>query len=456
MKYYLILFISIFFTFPTLAQDEESDASDMVEELDEKGVTPEQEIALYRYKIGDGLRFTTKGGNKLIVSGMVQTSAENRHYEDVDKQYNRFRVRRARVRFDGEAFHKKLRFRLGLDLVKGSETDDESGSMLMDAWIGYRPWGNNKFILSFGQRATPTDNLELQMSSQTLQFVERSKITSAFSTIRELGVFVENSFRVGSSGFLRPSLAITDGAGPITDGKRYGGLKYGARINYLPFGAFRSMGGSREGDVAYELSPKLSIGVAYSYTDGTSDRRGGRSNGDILYMNDKDRIELPDYGKLIADLHFKYRGFSILGEFAKTWGYVPSSITKRVRNDGTTTSTFEVDGEQNIEAYIKNRMMLGWGYNIQTGYMSRSLWSIDMRYTRLAPDKYSYMNNNLYFNRHHFYDFSISKYLTRNYAAKVQLTIGLARSNGENRTPDNAHTYDGNEWIGNLMFQFKF
>lgn len=34
------------------------------------------------------------------------------------------------------------------------------------------------------------------------------------------------------------------------------------------------MGGSREGDMAYELTPKLSVGVAYSYADGTSDRRG--------------------------------------------------------------------------------------------------------------------------------------------------------------------------------------
>lgn len=100
--------------------------------------------------------------------------------------------------------------------------------------------------------------------------------------------------------------------------------------------------------------------------------------------------------------------------------------------------------------------MLGQGFNIQAGYMLRSLWTFDLRYTYLKPDKYSYMNNNLYFNRHNFYDLSVSKYLTRNYAAKIQLTVGLARSNGENRTPDSAHTYNGNEWIGNLLFQFKF
>lgn len=70
----------------------------------------------------------------------------------------------------------------------------------MDAYAAYRPWGS-KLVISFGQRSTPTDNYELQMSSHTLQFGERSKITSAFSTIRELGVFAESSFRLGSKDF---------------------------------------------------------------------------------------------------------------------------------------------------------------------------------------------------------------------------------------------------------------
>lgn len=456
MKKYLLFLTGLLLLTPVVAQtDEGNDDSESVEAIDEGVADLETKVVFHRYKMGDGMRFSTQGGNRFVISGMVQTSMESRRFEEVDETYNRFRIRRARVRFDGSVFHDKLRFRLGLDMVKGSETDDASGSLLNDAWVAYRPWGN-KLVLSFGQRSTPTDNCELQMSSHTLQFGERSKVTSAFSTIREVGVFAESSFRVGSEALLRPAIAITDGSGPVSEGRRYGGLKYGARLNYLPMGAFRSMGGSREGDMAYELTPKLSVGLAYSYTDGTSDRRGGRSNGDILYMNDRNEIELPDYAKLAADVVFKYRGFSVLGEYVKTWGYVPSSITQRVRNDGTTAKTFEVNGEQNVEAYIKDRMMLGEGFNIQAGYMLRSFWSFDLRYTRLNPDEYSYLNNNLYFNRHNFYDFSVSKYLTRNYAAKIQLTIGLARSNGENRTPDSAYTYDGNEWLGNLLFQFKF
>ena len=100
---------------------------EIVEASDESLSDIDNKAVLHRYKMGDGLRFTTQGGNKLTVSGMVQTSVESRRFEDVDQMYNRFRVRRARVRFDGSVYHDKLRFRLGLDLVKGSETDDDPG-----------------------------------------------------------------------------------------------------------------------------------------------------------------------------------------------------------------------------------------------------------------------------------------------------------------------------------------
>ncbi|MBQ8711205.1 MAG: porin [Prevotella sp.] len=442
---------------PLHAQEDAEDGSfgDETEEVvgdDIKGT-----VFLSRYKMGNGLQIVDGNDSRLTLSGLVQTTVTTRHYEDIDQQYNRFRIRRARLRLDGSSLRGRLRYRLGLDMVKGSETDDAgAGSLLQDAWLAYRPWGDGRLQISFGQRATPTDNLELSMSSHTLSFVERSKITSAFSTIREVGLFVESSHKVGhTKGVLRPSIAITDGDGPISGGKRYGGMKYGARLNYLPLGTFRNYGQSRESDIAYEFTPKLCIGMAYSYNQGTSDRRGGRSSGDILYMDARNRYRLPDMSKLVADISFKYQGFSLLAEFAKTWAHVSSDITQRVRTAGTTSTDFAVDGVQDVDAYIRNRMMLGWGYNIQAGYMFRSLWSIDARYTHLEADRYSYMNNDLYNNRPDFADLSITRYLTRSYASKIQLTVGWARTNGQCRTPDSRY-YDGSEWSAAMMFQFKF
>ncbi len=445
------LFMCLIPLYSIAQTDDDIDVLDEPEEL----VQTNTSVGLNRYTLGNGITFVSKTDSyRLNMSGYVQLSGIGTMYSGDDELYTRFRVRRARIRMNGRAFNDKIRYRLGLDMVKGSETDGD-GSMLSDAWIQYRPWGNGKLAITMGQRATPTDNRELLTSTYTLQLVERSKLSSVFGTIREVGVFAEGSYKIGTKSYLRPSLAITDGSGSITLNKRYGGFKYGARINYLPFGLFRMAGEGREGDMVYELSPKLVIGAAYSYSDGTSDRRGGRDNGSILYMNDKNRIDLPDMAKFTADFMFKYHGWSLMGEYVKTWGYVSSSITKRVRNDGSTTTDFKIDGVQNVRDYILNRMMIGSGFNIQGGYMFRSLWSIDGRYTHLMPDQYSYMNNDLYFNRNNIYDIGVTKYLTKSYAAKIQATVSFAKADGTARK-FNGETFTGWEKNFMLLFQLAF
>ena len=67
------------------------------------------------------------------------------------------------------------------------------------------------------------------MNSQTLQLVERSRVTSAFSTIREFGLFADATYRLRGGSYLKPSLAITNGDGLNVFDKDRGGLKYGAQ-----------------------------------------------------------------------------------------------------------------------------------------------------------------------------------------------------------------------------------
>ena len=106
MKKYLLFLIGLFLFLPVMAQtDEGSDDAEIVEASNESLSDIDNKVVLHRYKMGDGLRLTTQGGNKLVISGMVQTSVESRRFEDVDQMYNRFRVRRARVRFDGSVYH---------------------------------------------------------------------------------------------------------------------------------------------------------------------------------------------------------------------------------------------------------------------------------------------------------------------------------------------------------------
>ena len=84
------------------------------------------------------------------------------------------------------------------------------------------------------------------MNSNSLQLVERSRLTSAFSSIREFGLFINGRFRMNNGSYLRPYLVLTNGDGRNAFDKDHGGIKVGGRIDYLPFGLFTNLGQFRQ------------------------------------------------------------------------------------------------------------------------------------------------------------------------------------------------------------------
>ena len=283
------------------------------------------------------------------------------------------------------------------------------------------------------------------MGSQTLQLPERSRLTSCFASIRDFGVFIDGTYKLGGGHYLKPVIAITNGDGVNVIGADHGGLKIGGRIDYIPFGLFTNYGQYRQADIVRELTPKLVIGGYYSMNYGMSSRRG-RNSGAILYFDDALNESLPDYSKLGFDFLFKYKGFSALGEFVTSSATVPEDITQRQRNDGTFSTNFDVDGERNVEDYVKSRIMLGQGYNIQIGYVLKNLWSVDARYTYLKADKYSFLNNGTFYNRPEYYTVGVSKYFGRSYGFKIQGSVTYAKAD-----PGSNDIY-GNPITGNEMF----
>ena len=352
-----------------------------------------QQPKLDKYVLGEGLTFNGSKGYSLKIGGFVQPFIESKFYSNDSTKdvYNRFRMRRLRLRLSGDIPEYKMDYRFQIDLSGISEVGDATASnFLMDAWIAYNP--NKQIQLKFGQSASLTDNRELTMGSHTLQLPERSRLTSSFSTIREFGLFASGNYRTGGGTYLRPFLAITNGDGINVFGKDHGGLKVGGRIDFLPFGLFTNFGQYRQADLVRELTPKLIMGVNYSVNSGMSSRRG-RESGTILYLDNNLNESLPDFTKYGFDFLFKYKGFSMLGEFVKTTATVPSDIIYRVRVDGSIATTFNVNGVQDMPNYVKGRMMLGEGYNIQAGYVYKKKYSIDARYTHLEADQNSFLNN---------------------------------------------------------------
>jgi len=416
-----------------------------------------QEIELSKYKFGQGLNFSGKDNNyNFEISGFLQPITESKKYLDNDDAtlYNRMRLRRARLQFSGSSKKEKISYRLQLDLTGGGEGDASIGSLVFDAWVAYDV--TKRIKLTFGQKATATDNRELGMRSTTLQLVERSPISGAFASVREFGFFAESTYKISKQSYIKPEIAITNGDGINVFGKDHGGLKYGGRIDYLPFGLFNNFGQYRQADLVRELTPKFVIGATYSYNVGISDRRGSES-GTILYLDNQNKELLPDYAKYGVDFLFKYRGFSLLGEYINASARVPSGITQRVRVNGTTATTFE-DANNNpipIENFIKGRMMVGEGYNLQSGYVFKNLFSIDGRIAHMKPQTNSFLNNGTFYNRSNYYTLGITKYLARNYGAKIQLDCTYINAKtGSNDI--NGNLIRGNEFITRLITTISF
>lgn len=407
------------------------------------------------YTFGDGINLRKDDGATLRLDGYIQPYLEMKQSSNADDIYNRFRLRRFRLRLAGNSANERFKYRLQVDLSGTSEADADvsSNNILMDGYVSYDVTGNT--TVTFGQRSTPTDNLEMNFNSQTLQFPERSRVTSIFAAIREFGLFVDTSYKIpGTSFYIRPSAAVTNGDGQNVFTKDRGGMKYGGRVNFLPFGTFANMGQYREIDMLRERTPKLLIGGTYSYNVGISDRRGSAS-GTVLYQDDAGNDAFPDYEKFGADLMFKYRGFTLISEYVKGRAHVADNITRRVRNDGSVTDNFVIDGEQNVANYVKNRVMVGSAFNVQAGYLLPSLWSFDGQYTHIMPEKYSYLNNPAFYDRPNYYTFGVSKFFSRRYAARIQASATYVQA-GATATDNNGVLINGHEWIGRIMFSLGF
>ncbi len=429
-------------------------------------ISVSQNLLLGDYIPGNGITLASDDDNyKVVLRGYAQSLFESRRvrYDSVgffDKSvYNRFRARRVRLRISGKQSNPGFSYRLQLNLAESEVENDELSNVLWDAWVGYNI--NKYYRVSFGQKSSPTDNIEVLMASNTLQLPERSRLTGAFSNIREIGLFLDGRNNIkGSKWVIKPSINITtgDGYGYKFNSKDFGGLKYGARVNFLPFGLFRNFGQFRQGDLVRELNPKLLIGFSASYNDGITSRRG-RRNGDFIYytLNGTDTsYQLPDFFKFGADILFKYRGFSLIGEFVQTKAFIPDGITHRndrYNNPNNLTTNFRTYSPAD---YVRTQMMLGSGLNLQAGYIFKSLFSIDGRFTSLRPDELSFLNNSLFYNRNKYYEIGVSKYFTKNYTFKLQASYRIiddARLRHPNFDRDE---FDASEEVFYLMVQLAF
>lgn len=321
------------------------------------------------FAIGEGLVFSfNEGDYKFKISGMIQpyygfVKPENQ------KASHFLNAKRSYFNISGEALKEKVKFLI--------QADFSSTSPLLDAWLSYEPIKNLTFTA--GQKQSIANNREMLFMEDHLTYADRSLLSSTFSnTGREFGLFAEYKISLGEV-LIVPQAMLTSGDGKNSFGLDsrdvdLGGFKYGARLDIYPLGAFTQGNEKQVADLAHEEKPRFVIGGAASYNNGASNAVG-EGHGDFFIYNESGVNQLPDYRKIYGDLLFKFKGFSLLGEY----GIATATSLEGAYLDQTATIKLQ-------PTEISQYLALGRTYNAQLGYVTKSGYGIDLRYTGIQQE----------------------------------------------------------------------
>lgn len=312
------------------------------------------------------INFTAKDSSFSIKFAPRFQFRSNTSWDYHGNQYNtgeqNFIIRRARLKFDGFAYSPKLKYKIELglsnrDLSGANQFNRNTPRYILDAVIMWNFAGN--WVLWAGQTKLP-GNVERVVSSANMQLIDRSLLNSRFNIDRDLGIQLRHKTKLGKHFLMREKLAISQGEGRNVSEGNEGGLQYTARLEFLPFGTFKSKGDYSQSDLKREQKPKLMAGFTYNFNENAVRERGFA--GDYMIRTDGSIFET-NQTTIFADAMFKYRGFSFMGEYAK-------------RTADNVIAT-EIDGVTPTGDIV----LTGNALNLQAGYLFKSNYEIAARFT---------------------------------------------------------------------------
>jgi len=303
--------------------------------------------------------FSVKFAPRFQVRSMSSWNYDGDQYGSPE---HNFIVRRARLKFDGFAYSPKLKYKIELglsnrDISGANQFNRNTPRYILDAVIMWNFAGN--WELWAGQTKLP-GNVERVVSSANLQLIDRSLLNSRFNIDRDLGIQLRHKTNLGGSFLMREKFSVSQGEGRnVTEGNE-GGLQYTARLEFLPFGTFKSKGDYFQSDLKREEKPKLMLGFTYNYNQNAVRERGFA--GDYMMRTDGSLYET-DQTTIFADAMFKHNGFSFMGEYAKR-----SADDEIATEVGGVTPTGDI-------------VLTGNALNLQAGYLFKSNYEIAARFT---------------------------------------------------------------------------
>ena len=425
MRHFFLLFFCLTCGTLTYSQDDDKENTAEDEVINDSNESFNIVRVRKHYKLGDGITFMASDGSDMNITQSVQTLFLANTVDDYETINSQYRIRRARLKISGDLMDSKIYYRIRLnfasDYQSATSGNRSFNPVMQDAYVEYRPAKGHR--INFGLRADYIDSRETRIEGEVLGFIERSEVSSAFDAIFDYGLRYQGQFWLFKGHLFKPYLSITTGDGNSSLSKNYGGFKYGARLDYLPFGAFKKLGEFYMEDLYRERKPKLVIGAVYSYNDGATSAKG-TNGGRWLYGNSNQDITLPDYQKYGVDYMFKYRGFYSMGSYFATFATVPKSIAGEFALNGNFTPYTGLTQEQ-IADKVNSRLNLGSGFNVQGGYLLPSNWAFGLRYTKLYQDEVS----NPFATNDENYSFVTTKYFS-GHDFKIQGEIGKSNIQG--------------------------
>ena len=313
-------------------------------------------------------------------------------------------IRRSRLKFSGFAHHPNLQYKIELGLSNrdhGGEMQqtNKTSNLILDAFVRWKVAGN--FEVWVGQTKLP-GNRERVISSQKLQFVDRSLVNSRFNIDRDMGIQFRNKHTIGGM-IINEALAFSQGEGRNRTAGNDGGLEYTGRLEFLPMGAFTGKGDYISSDLKREQTPKLSIGVTFDHNMNAARERGNLGS----YVADTAYNSLQT---VLADFMFKYKGWVVAGEYANK-----KALGDRIKID-------EGAGEEFLSNYYT-----GEGINVQLGYLFENNVEPAFRYTSITPEAAGLISDR---DAQRMYTFGLSKYVV-GHSLKVQTDLSFIDENAE-------------------------
>ena len=291
-------------------------------------------------------------------------SSTNWGYEDGEfgKANTSFLIRRARLKFNGFIYSPKLKykFEFGIsnkDMSGATKYTANAPRYILDAVVMWNFHQN--FVLWAGQTKLP-GNRERVISSANLQLVDRSLLNANFNIDRDLGIQLRHHINLTDKFVIREIFSIAQGEGRNVVTGNIGGHQYTGRLEFLPFGTFKSKGDYLGSSLQREATPKLAVGVSY---DMNKDAVRNLSNRG-LYMETDMGLHETDINTLFIDAMFKYKGFSFMAEYSNREADDP--IVKN--SDGSETGVVVNEGN---------------GINLMSGYLFPKNFELTGRFSTI-------------------------------------------------------------------------